>query len=254
MASSERFGFEWNKYSKIDSRYQDQFKNWTYPLVEEDFKDKEILDAGCGMGRNSFWPLMWGAKHITAFDFDKRSLAAAEKTLEKFTNKEILYKNIHEFTWQDKFDLAFSIGVIHHLEDPKKALRNIVNSLKQGGGILVWVYSYEGNEWIVKLVDPVRIHITSKLPVRLVHFLSYFCSVPLWVFVKIFRGPNGYLRQLSTFKFWHLHSIVFDQLIPTIAHYWSKEEVQELFSDVGLNSFTVSAPPNGSGWIIHGTK
>lgn len=254
MASSERFGYEWEKYSFMDSKYELQFKNWTGPFSESDFKNKMVLDAGCGMGRNSYWVLKYGAKKLMAFDLDRRSVEKAKKTLSEFKNAKVMLRSIYDLEWENEFDIAFSIGVIHHLKDPVLALKNMLKALKKGGKILIWVYSYEGNEWITKLVNPVRKNITSKLPVGLVHFLSYFCSIPLYIFVKIFKGPSLYLKQLSTFSFWHLHSIVFDQLIPEVANYWSKEEVKALVNELPVHNVKVEAPKNNSGWILTATK
>ncbi len=254
MSSQQRFGYEWNKYSWVAKDYEGQFLNWTNPMTPSDWKDKNVLDAGCGMGRNSYWPMKWGAASITAFDFDERSVERAKETLNEFRNATVLYKSIYDIDWHDKFDIAFSIGVIHHLKEPKRAVANIVTSLKPGGKLLVWVYGYEGNEWIVRYVDPARINVTSKLPLSLVHFLSYFCSIPLYIFVKIFKGPSAYLKQLSTFDLWHIHSIVFDQLIPDVANYWKKEEVLALVSGLSLENILVTPPPNNSGWILTATK
>ena len=254
MASSERFGYEWDKYCRMTADYEDQFRNWVHPLSEADFKGRRILDAGCGMGRNSYWPLKWGAHDVTAFDLDSRTVDRARETLKPFSNVVIVQKSIYEMDWEEQFDIAMSIGVIHHLEDPQKALRLMVQSLKPGGTILTWVYSREGNEWIVRYVNPVRKHITSRLPVSLVHVMSYFCSVPLWLFVKLFRGPTRYLRQLSSFDLWHVHSIVFDQLIPGVANYWSKEQVSSLFKNVGLKKCDIYRPPNEMGWTVVGRK
>jgi len=250
MASTDRFGFEWDKYSNLDSNYEKQFKNWTHPLGLDDFKDKKVLDAGCGMGRNSYWPLKWGAEEVVAFDYDKRSVEAAKKNLSKFNNAHIVYRSIYDIEWQNKFDIAFSIGVIHHLKDPKKATKKLLDSTKEGGTLLFWLYSYEGYKWLVKYINPIRKNFTSKLPLPLVHFLSYFLSIPLWVFVKIFRGPSDYLKQLSTFKFWHLHSIVFDQLIPEVANYWKKEDVEELFQGLNFKELKIAPPPNNCGWVV----
>jgi len=254
MSSSQRFGYEWDKYSWVTEDYEKQFLNWTSPLTSSDWRGKKVLDAGCGMGRNSLWPMKWGASSLIAFDFDERSVGRAKETLKDFSNAQVHFKSIYDISWKDEFDVAFSIGVIHHLKDPRLALKNMVTALRPGGKLLIWVYSYEGNEWIVRYVNPVRIHITSKLPLPLVHFLSYFCSIPLYVFVKIFKGPSKYFAQLATFNFWHVHSIVFDQLIPDIANYWKKEEARALVNDLPLSGVTVSVPPNGSGWILMGTK
>lgn len=254
MASSERFGYEWDKYSFMTSVYEDQFRNWISPLAEADFKGRSVLDAGCGMGRNSYWPIRWDAKDVTAFDLDPRTVARARENLKQFQNTKILQKSIFEIDWKNEFDIAMSIGVIHHLEDPKKALELIVQSLKPGGILLVWVYCKERNETYLKIVNPIRLRITSRLPLPLVHFLCYFLSIPLWAFVKTFRGPGQYLKQLSKFDLWHIHSIAFDQLIPSVANYWSHEEVHELFGDIGLKSFTIHRPPNHQGWTVIGQK
>lgn len=254
MSSSQRFGYEWDKYSWITEDYEKQFLNWTSPLTPSDWKGKRILDAGCGMGRNSYWPMKWGASSLVAFDFDERSVSRAKETLKDFSNAQVQFKSIYDISWKDEFDVAFSIGVIHHLKDPKLALKNMVSALKPGGKLLIWVYGYEGNEWIVRYVNPVRIHITSKLPLPLVHFLSYFCSIPLYTFVKIFKGPSKYFAQLATFNFWHVHSIVFDQLIPDVANYWKKEEVVALIEGLVLDSVSITSPVNNSGWILRATK
>jgi len=234
----------------MSPQYERQFRNWTAPLTPADWKGKRLLDAGCGMGRNSYWPMKWGASSGVAFDNDERSVARAKETLKEFPVAEVVYKSIYDIGWKNEFDVAIAIGVVHHLKEPHEAVARMVDSLKVGGQLLIWVYSHEGNEWIVRFVDPVRIRITSKLPPAAVHMLSYFCSVPLYLFVKTLRGPGTYLRQLSSFAFWHIHSIVFDQLIPTIANYWRKDQVQALVEGLSVRDVRVERTPEGTGWIL----
>lgn len=255
MASEKRFGYEWHKYNQLDSNYEMQFRKWIGLLKPGDFKDKKVLDAGCGMGRNSYWALKYGAKQLLAFDYDQRSVAAAKKNLSCFNNCQIEFRNIYELPWQNEFDIAFSIGVIHHLENPYLAVNNLIKSVRPGGTILIWVYGYQGNQWIVRLVNPVRKNITSKLPVGLVHFLSHFASLPLWLWVKTFKGPGPYLNQLSKFKFWHTHSIVFDQLIPKVANYWRKEEAYQLFDNFRKDLKEINIyPVNNNSWTVLAKK
>lgn len=254
MASEERFGYEWDNYSWVTPDYERQFRNWTHPLQPADWAGKRFMDAGCGMGRNSYWPMKWGAASCIAFDNDERSLARAGTTLKDFPTAKVERHNIHQLPWHNEFDIAFSIGVIHHLEDPKAALVGMVNSLKSGGALLIWVYSYEDNKWIVRYVDPVRKHLTSKLPLPLVHFLAYFCSIPLYLAVQIGVLSGPYYKQIKGFSLWHIHAMVFDQLIPTIAHYWKKEEVRALTQHLPLTDVTVTATPEGTGWILTGKK
>ena len=253
MGSEKRFGYEWKKYSRLDPNYESQFKNWISPLQPEIFKGKKVLDAGCGMGRNSYWALKYGAKELVAFDYDKNSLKSAYKNLNSFKNAFVVYKSIYQIDWQDQFDIVFCIGVIHHLQDSQLAIINLKKALKLGGLLLIWVYGYENNEWIVKWINPIRRNITSKLPVSLLHFLSYFCSFPLWLYLKIRPPKSAYLKQISTFKYKHLHSIVFDQLLPAIANYYKKDEAYHLLSQAGLKNINISHTNNKS-WTVYGYK
>lgn len=253
MSSQERFGYEWDSYSEIDPKYEGQFARWVHPLTKASFVGKRVLDVGCGMGRNSLWASLWGAAEVVAFDFDKRSVAAATRNL-KERNAQVHFKSVYEIEWLNEFDIAMSIGVIHHLKDPKLAIRNMARAVRPGGLVVIWVYGYEGNEWIVRYVDPIRKNITSKLPVAFVHLISYFCSIPLWIFVKVFRGPGPYLAQLATFSFRHLHSIVFDQLIPDVANYWKREEALALFTDIPGMRVDHVTNTNKNSWTVVATK
>lgn len=234
----------------MDSAYERQFINWMGPIPQNYFFGKSILDAGCGMGRNSFWALKYGAKELIAFDNDENSVAAAKKTLAQFPNTEVLMNDIYQTPWDSRFDIVFSIGVIHHLKNPKLALQNLTRALKPGGLLWICVYSYNGNELLVQYVNPIRKYITSRIPAGIVHVSTYFISVPLWLFLKITGGTSPYMRQIASFKFWHVHSILFDQLIPEIANYWKKEEVAALFRGLPISDVKIVQPGNKQGWVV----
>ena len=249
--SPERFGFEWNTYHEIVPEYEEQFLKWVWPLDKNYFKGKSIVDAGCGIGRNSYWPLHYKAKKVIAFDYDPRTVEVAKKNLAPFKNARVYQGSIYDLK-PLKADLAFSIGVIHHLAEPRNAVTALVKSVKKGGKVLIWVYGYEGNEWIVRYINPLR-KITSRLPLSMVHVLAYAFSLPLYVYVRLVPQSKPYLRQLSEFTFRHIHSIVFDQLIPRIAHYWKREEALELFNGQGLKDIETHRV-NGNSWTVVGTK
>ena len=248
--STERFGYEWENYSEIIQDYELQFLKWVFPLKKGDFKDKKVLDAGCGIGRNSYWPLKYGAKEVYAFDYSPQTVNVTKKNLAGL-KAEVEFGSIYDIK-KSGFDIAFSIGVIHHLEFPRKAVAELVKSVKKNGKVLIWVYGYEGNEWLVKYISPVR-KITSKLPLWLVNIITYGFSIPLYSYVKL-GNPNGkYMKQLSGFRFWHTHSIVFDQLIPKIANYWKEEEARSLFEGQGLKDIKTYRV-NENSWTVLGTK
>ena len=254
LGSPERFGYEWEKYCKIHPIYEEQFLRWTKKNIPKNqWKEKSILDVGCGNGRNSYWPLTYGATRATLIDVDERTLSCAKKNLSTYNNVEIINKSAYDIGYVSQFDVAFSIGVIHHLEQPSLAIENMKKSVKKGGKVLIWVYGYENNEWIVRYFNPFRNKIFSKLPVSIVHFLSNFPAALVWLAVHLGLGRTEYMNLLKLMTFSHLRSIVFDQMIPSIAHYYKRQEAIDLLESSGLINIKIHNV-NDMSWSVMGEK
>ena len=234
IGAPDRFGYAWQTYTDLLPAYEEQFRRWTVLLAPEDWKDKDFLDVGCGMGRNSYWPLTYGARSCTAIDVDPRTVSTAADTLRKFSNAQVRQLSVYEIPWHDRFDITFSIGVIHHLEFPALALDRMVAATKPGGKVLIWVYGRENNSWIIHVFDPVRKAVFSHMPVELVHHLSIYPTAALWLLLRLGIGRIAYFRLLQQLTFRHLRSIVFDQMIPKISHYWPRDTVRRLMEEAGL--------------------
>ncbi|MCX8255906.1 MAG: methyltransferase domain-containing protein, partial [Beijerinckiaceae bacterium] len=151
------------------------------------------------------------------------------------------------------FDIAFSIGVIHHIEDPARALAGMVAAVKPGGKVAIWVYGRENNRLLVSILNPLRKSIFSKLPIKLVHLLSNAPTAALWLLLRLGYRPTAYYRLIAGFSFGHLRSIVFDQMLPTIANYWTKAEVAALMSAAGLKDVELDWV-NEMSWAAIGTR
>jgi hypothetical protein len=72
MPVPDRFGYEWSTYVELLPIHEQQFAQWSTPLGREDWAGDSFLDVGCGMGRNSYWPLKYGAELGVAIDADDR--------------------------------------------------------------------------------------------------------------------------------------------------------------------------------------
>jgi len=251
--SPDRFGYEWHNYSELHPEYEEQFRRWTAHLKPEDWRGVTFLDVGCGMGRNSYWPMTYGAKGGLAIDVDDRSLTAARRTLAGFPSVQVEKRSAYEIGRRDQFDLVYSIGVIHHLQHPEHALANMVSAAKPGGRVLIWVYGRENNRWIVFLLDPLRKVLFSRLPVSLVNHLALYPTSVLWLLLRLGFGRIAYFKLLQQFSFRHLRSIVFDQMLPKIAHYWPRETVERMMRDQGLLKVRLIWV-NEMSWCAIGTK
>jgi SAM-dependent methyltransferase len=251
--SPDRFGYEWQNYSELRPEYEEQFRRWTTHLAPEDWRGRTILDVGCGMGRNSYWPMTYGAAGGLAIDVDDRSLAAARRTLAPFPSLRIEKRSAYGIGSRDEFDLVYSIGVIHHLQYPEQALANMVAAAKPGGRVLIWVYGLENNRWVVSALDPMRKALFSRLPVGLVHHLAIYPTALLWLLLRLGFGRIAYFRLLRQFSFRHVRSIVFDQMLPKIAHYWPRATVERMMREQGLRDVTLTWV-NEMSWCAIGTK
>ena len=251
--SPDRFGYEWGTYAKMLPEYEEQFRRWTVHLAPEDWWGRSFLDVGCGMGRNSFWAMSYGAREGVAVDVDERSLSAARRNLAAYPGVEVMRASAYDLPFADRFDIVFAIGVIHHLEDPTRALERMVHAVKPGGRVLIWVYGREGTRGVISLLDPLRRALFSRLPIAFVHHLSLYPTVVLWLALRLGLRPIEYFRLLARFRFAHLRAIVFDQMLPRVAHYWPRETVAALMTEAGLKDIRI-APVNEMSWSAIGTR
>ena len=251
--SPERFGYSWAANSELRPEYEEQFRRWTAPLQPTDWRGLSFIDVGCGMGRNSYWPMTYGAAGGLAIDVDDRSLAAARATLAPFPSVRVEKRSAYEIGCADEFDIAYSIGVIHHLQEPERALTQMVAATKPGGRVMIWVYGRENNFLAVALLDPLRKALFSRLPIGLVHHLAIYPSVLLWLCLRLGLGRLAYFRLLRGFGFRHLRLIIFDQMLPRIAHYWPRETVERMMREQELLDIHLHWV-NEMSWSAIGTK
>jgi SAM-dependent methyltransferase len=242
--TADAFGYSWTHYPKGNPYTEEQWRDWILPLGREDFAGKLVLDAGCGLGGFAEYALAWGAQRVVGVDLSEAVDAAAERVGSRL---DLVQADLHRLPFERAvFDLAYSIGVLHHLPDPEAGFRAVATVVRPGGYVFAWVYGRENNGWIVYLVDPLRRHVFRRLPRG---FLRWGISLPtaaaLWPLVRIAaraeRMPYGaYLRWLSRRSFSYLHGVVFDHLVAPTSHYIRREEFERWFENAGLEVLAVT--------------
>lgn len=96
-----------------------------------------VADLGCGTG-NAAEFLAPYVKEVIAVDQSRPMLEAAAKRLETFRNVRFVEGDLERLPLGDAtVDAAVTVLVLHHVEDPQRALDEIRRVLKPGGVCLV---------------------------------------------------------------------------------------------------------------------
>jgi SAM-dependent methyltransferase len=245
--TASRFGFQWDRYREVFPHYEAQFLSWISPLRAEDFAGRDVLDAGCGMGRHALFAARYGARSVLAVDQASLAVNAAHELLAEVPGVRVERRSIYDLSIKRAFDLVFSIGVLHHLEHPRLALEKLCETLRRGGRLVVQLQGYEGNEDWVRAFR--RIHrMLRLLPPRTVHAIAYLLSAPLYLGLPLPGRHSQVLARAARLPFRSLHASVSAELLPEIARYYRREEVEELFQALDLAKCEIHASP--AGWTV----
>jgi len=238
-ATAAGFGWQWTHFTQTDAKYEEQFLGWIAPVAPEFFQGKVVLEGGCGKGRHTQLAAQWGARDVIGIDLSA-AVETAFGATRHLTNAHIVQADIYNLPFRRTFDYAFSVGVLHHLPDPRSGFISLASRVKPGGHVSAWVYGAENNEWITRWVDPLRNRLTSRMNPRVLLQLSKIPAAIVFLATKLVYGPlnasasgarlarhlfyNDYLKAIAGFGWREQHTIVFDHLVAPTAFYIPRED------------------------------
>ncbi|SRR5579871_732551 len=181
---ADSFGYQWQQFSRTQLTPEFSQKNFTYKtgLRVEDLRDKLVLDVGCGMGRFADVATRWGGRVVGVDLSEAAECAACNLSDRKFTAIQADVFNL-PFA-PESFDCIYSVGVLHHTPDCERAFKTLIQYLKPGGTIAIWLYSGYNN-WY-RFSDQYR-KITHRIPTPKLHAF-------LRLAVPFFYGVDRTLR------------------------------------------------------------
>jgi SAM-dependent methyltransferase len=259
------FAFEWTRFSSQLSIYRENFRWYTEPLGEESVAGRLVLDAGCGMGRHTHHFLARGARVIAVDASPAIDTAHANNPSDDavFVQADILHLPLPS----DACDVASCLGVLHHLEDPLRALRELVRVVRPGGWVLIYVYHDLSAEsrlrrWLLAVVAGAR-KVTTRTPYPLLRLLTfalaavlyagYVCPCRLLAKVPglrstLVRLPLG---QYFEYPFRVLWNDQFDRFSAPLERRYTRQALVDLLENAGLIDLHLLG---GYGWRAAGRK
>jgi len=123
-------------------------KNFTYRFLVETlnkyaFKNKKILDIGCGSGTIDFY-LAENGSQVLGIDISEKAIEKCKESsrilkLERNAKFEVI--NFPKDSVNQKFDMIICAEVLEHLKKDRLALEKIKNMLKPKGIVIISVPS-----------------------------------------------------------------------------------------------------------------
>lgn len=259
--TQKNFGFSWNIFADIYETEKRDFLHWLFPVEGKWFRGKIVLDAGCGNGLHSRMAAEFGAATVVGLDLSSAVLAAYQNTRTQ-ANVHILQANIYNPPLpREYFDYIYSIGVIQHLPDRRKAIEVLTSRLKPGGSLSLWVYGYEGTRMVRWTVEPIR-RILSKCPPKFILAISLLPAVGFFSMARLYHSlhkwskkvvrhlPLGtYFAYMGAFPFKYQFNTVFDQLVAPRTHYFKREELVAIFEELPFRKVKITSR-NKMSWRV----
>jgi SAM-dependent methyltransferase len=241
--TAANFGAQWLVFDEVRPHHDQQFRDWIAPVTPDFVRGKLVLEGGCGKGRHTNVMAHWGAQAVVGVDLSE-AVEAAFRNTRHLPNAHIIQADIYQLPLRPAFDYAFSVGVLHHLSNPRGGFAALVNRLKPGGAISAWIYGRENNAWIINFIDPLRKKLTSRLPMRMLYGISWMLTALLYPILKLIYAPlaptplrnwmfySAYLCYVAHFPFRELHNIVYDHLTAPVAYYIPREEFADWYKEI----------------------
>jgi SAM-dependent methyltransferase len=238
------FGFEWIEYSRFgwdDPVYHQEYEREIFCrkslLAPAELTGRIVLDAGCGNGRYTYWAAQCGAR-VFGLDLGD-GVESAEANTRMLSNVQIVQGDILNVPFAPgTFDVIFSIGVLMHTGDARRATHALAEKLKPGSSLTVHVYG-KGN-LIYETIDRCLRRYTTRLSISSLQRLTRRAfRVRQWLERLHLIGLADRFVRLGP----HPH-IIFDWYAAPVATHHTHDEVRQWFEQCGLTVDVTNQNPN----------
>jgi|CXWL01.1.fsa_nt_gi SAM-dependent methyltransferase len=271
QATAEAFASSWNNLPQGSVYTRAQFEDWMAPLTRADIEGRTVVELGCGNASLLVHCCAWAPGKAVGVDLGA-SVQTARRNLAGFPNAEVVQDDLTAFR-SDGFDIAYCIGVLHHLTLPHAGFRSVLSNTLPGGRFHCWVYAREGNAVVVYLVDPIR-KLASKLPWWVTKYLiATPLVVPYYLYAKTLRRLHDWfpdaaprltdwlpLREYSLWiaqrGFLFFRHVAFDQLVTPQTVYLTRGELEDWLRQAPEvdQASTYVIFRNGNSWKFGGRR
>ena len=241
------FGSNWKKYSSRSlnkEKLRQAESDLDKYIGQGAIKDKTMLDLGCGSGIHALSAIRLGAKEVVGIDLSASSIETSRKNAELYGIENIRFEQgsilePESLNLNQKFDIVYSWGVLHHTGNMKMAIHNATQFVAQDGILAIAIYARHWTSPIWKIIKMLY----NKMPGLLQRLWVYFFCVVIYLtkFAVTGRNPLNKRRGMS------FYYDVIDWVGGYPYEYSSRNEMEFLLNNYGfeLKKFRTADVPTG---------
>jgi 2-polyprenyl-3-methyl-5-hydroxy-6-metoxy-1,4-benzoquinol methylase len=99
-----------------------------------DWKNKNVVDLGCGAGKTAYFVACAGAKSVVGIDYSETAIAKAKS---QYKAENLYYQCMNLSDWKEPVDIVMSNGTLEHINNPKEALLNMASLVGENGEVII---------------------------------------------------------------------------------------------------------------------
>lgn len=263
------FGDEWSAFDQQElsgDEYRKLFDAYfgIFPFDELP-PDAEGFDLGCGSGR---WALGVAPRigRLHCIDPSEKALGIAKRRLAGSRNVEFHQAAADTIPLAEgSQDFGYSLGVLHHVPDTKRALGDCVRKLRPGAPFLLYLYYKLDNRpaWfrgLWQLTDFARRGI-CRLPFRLRKSVTTAIAATVyWPLARAARVSERLGARVDSFplssyretSFYTMRTDALDRFGTRLEQRFSRAEIEEMMVATGLEQIVFS--PRPPYWVAVGRR
>ena len=254
----QSFGDEWTKFdqSTLDKNELDTITARYFDILPDKCFNKKTIgfDLGCGSGRFSLY-LVDKVKTLHCIE-PSSAIEIAKKKLSKYNN--CIFHNVSVYNMRipnNSMDFGISLGVLHHVDDTLKGLKNCNKILKSGAPFLIYLYYAFDNKpfWfrlIWKISNLIRLLISS-MPKQIKFILSEIIALLIYLplarlskFIEKYFKINVDNVPLSAYRnlsYYTMRTDSLDRFGTKIEKRFTKKQIIQMLTEAGFTDFKFSS-------------
>jgi SAM-dependent methyltransferase len=260
-ATVEGFGREWAAFDQsaladdeLRRMFDAYFAIFPWPSLPPDAAG---VDIGCGSGR---WARFVAPRvgHVTCLDASEEAVAVARRALAGTPNVDVRVGVAGALAFPaHTFDFGYAIGVLHHIPDVERALRDCVRVLKPGAPLLVYLYyALDGRpRWYRcawRASDRLRCRLCRRSFRTRSRVSSCVAALVYWPLARVARAVSRVSPRraerlpLALYRdkpFYVMRNDALDRLGTAVEHRFARAELERMLERAGLHDIAFSPRP-----------